>query len=104
MLPTVSRPSTTAGSLKGISWLTHWSYTSGPPVRSSTSSSQSVAGQPVASPEPMPAHHGLMPLSAMVSERASISSQVVGISQPLSANIFGEYHTKDFTLAVSGGA
>ena len=63
-----------------------------------------MAGQPVASPEPMPAHHGLMPVAAIVSERASISSQVVGIAQPFSANIFGEYQTKDFTLAVSGGA
>ena len=69
-----------------------------------TSSSQSVAGQPVASPEPMPAHQGLMPVAAIVSDRASISSQVVGMVQPLSANIFGEYQTKDLTLASSGGA
>ena len=33
-----------------------------------TSSSQSVAGQPVASPEPMPAHHGFMPVAAILSD------------------------------------
>ena len=45
-----------------------------------------------------------MPVAAMLSERATMSSQVVGIFQPLSANIFGEYQTKDFTLAPSGAA
>ena len=73
-------------------------------MRSSTSSSQSVAGQPVASPDSMPAHHGLMPVAAIVSERASMSSQVSGTVQPLSANIVGEYQTNDFTLAPSGAA
>ena len=33
-----------------------------------------------------------------------MSSQVVGTSQPFSANIFGEYQTNDFTLAPSGAA
>ena len=33
-----------------------------------------------------------------------MSSHEVGMSQPFSSNIFGEYQTKDFTLAVSGGA
>ncbi len=71
-----------------------------------TSSSQSVAGQPVASPDSMPAHQGLstLPLAAMVSLSVISSSQVCGISQPLSANIDGEYQTKDFTLAPSGAA
>ncbi len=63
-----------------------------------------MAGQPVASPDSMPAHHGLMPLAAIVSDRASMSSQVFGMSQPLSLNIFGEYQTNDFTLAPSGAA
>ena len=45
-----------------------------------------------------------MPVAAIVSDRASISSQVVGMVQPLSANILGEYQTKDLTLASSGGA
>ena len=69
-----------------------------------TSSSQSVAGQPVASPDPMPAHHGLMPVAAILSDSAISSSQVVGTVQPLSSNIFGEYQTKDLTLAPSGAA
>ena len=50
----------------------------------------------------MPAHHGLMPLAAIVSLSAISSSQVVGTVQPFSLNIFGEYQTKDFTLAPSG--
>ena len=74
-----------------------------------TSSIQSVAGQPVASPDSIPAHHGRCTpsephLAAMSSVSLSISSQVVGTVQPFSANIDGEYHTKDFTLAPSGGA
>ena len=63
-----------------------------------------LAGQPVASPDSMPAHQGLMPVPSMVSDSAIMSSQVCGTSQPISANILGEYQTKDFTLAVSGGA
>src|SRR3954462_6250364 len=104
MLPTSSSAVATCGSLNGMSWLTHWSYTSGPAVRSNTSSSQSVAGQPVASPASMPAHHGLTPVAAIVSERASMSSHVCGTCQPLSENILGEYHTNDFTFAPSGAA
>ena len=63
-----------------------------------------MATQPVASPDSMPTHHGFMPESAISSDRAIMSSQVSGISQPLSANISGEYHTKDFTEAPSGAA
>src|SRR3954447_19626831 len=66
------------GSLNGMVWLTHWSYTSGPWSRRTMSSIQSVAGQPVASPDSMPAHHAWMPLAAILSERAIISSHVFG--------------------------
>src|SRR4026208_1106623 len=68
------------------------------------SSSQSVIGQPAASPELMPAHHGLMPVAAILSVSAIISSQVCGTVQPFFANIFGEYQTNDLTLAPSGAA
>ena len=45
-----------------------------------------------------------MPAPAMSSERASMSSQVSGTSQPFSSNMVGEYQTNDFTLAPSGAA
>ena len=77
---TISATSWTFGSLKGISWLTHWSYTSGPCTRSMRSSIQSVSGQPVASPDSMPMHHGVMPSAFIWSWRAMSSSQVSGIS------------------------
>ena len=63
-----------------------------------------MAGQPVASPDSMPAHHGLTPVAAILSDSVIMSSQVSGTFQPLSLNIFGEYHTKDLTLAPSGAA
>jgi len=70
------------------------------------SSIQSVTTQPVASPDSMPTHHGCtpVPLAAISSLSASNSSHVVGMAQPLSSNVFGEYQTKDFTLAPSGAA
>ena len=42
------------------------------------SSIQSVTGQPVASPLPMPAHHGFLPSAAILSDSALSSSSVVG--------------------------
>src|SRR5688572_20704280 len=102
MLPTRSVADTIFGSLNGILWATHWSYTSGPWSRRSTSSIQSVAGQPVATPDSMPAHHGLVPLAAILSLRAISSFQVVGMVYPFSLNIFGEYHTKLLTLEPNG--
>ena len=45
-----------------------------------------------------------MPVPAISSESAIMSSQVSGISQPFSSNIFGEYQTNDFTFAPSGAA
>src|SRR5690349_11006311 len=88
------------GSLNLTWWLTHWSYTSPPASRSTISSSQSVAGQPVAVPEPMPPHHGLVPgLSAAILSLSAIrSAQLVGTWYPAAVNAFGEYHTSDFML------
>ena len=43
------------------------------------SSIQSVIVQPVASPLAMPAHHGLLPVLAIVSDSAVSSSSVFGI-------------------------
>ena len=43
------------------------------PLNPFSDSIQSVAGQPVASPDSMPAHHGLMPAATMSSESASMS-------------------------------
>src|SRR5512142_1962598 len=59
-------------------WLTQSSYTLPPPVRSTISSSQSVAGQPVAVPEPMPPHHGFLPVAAIVFDSVIMSFHVVG--------------------------
>lgn len=61
-----------------------------------------MAGQPVASWDSMPTHHGLVPLAAMVSESLISSSQVVGTVQPFSLKVFGEYQTNDLTLEPSG--
>lgn len=57
--PTPSSAFVGTSELNGISWLTHWSYTSAPPSRRTKSSIQSVTGQPVAASDAMPAHHGL---------------------------------------------
>ena len=46
----------------------------------------------------------MSPPAATSSDSASSSAQVVGIDQPLSANVLGEYQTNYFTLAPSGGA
>src|SRR5664279_4104859 len=72
--PTLASDDATVGSLNGIAWETHFAYTSGPFSRTMKSSSQSVAGHPVASPEPMPAHQGFLPVAAILSESATISS------------------------------
>ncbi len=62
-------------------WPTHWSYTSPPYEPSTTSSSQSVAGQPVAVPEAMPPHHGLGPPALAIRSLSAIrSAQVFGVS------------------------
>ena len=84
MVPAFSMAATICGSLNGIWWVTHWSYRS-VPSRRTMSSIQSVPGQPVAPPDSKPAHHGWMPASTILSERAIISSQVVGISYPFSS-------------------
>src|SRR3954470_24607400 len=52
----------------------------------------------------MPAHQGLAPVAAILSDRAIISSQVRGTSYPASANADGEYQTNDLALAPSGAA
>jgi hypothetical protein len=44
------------------------------------SSTQSVAGQPVAAPEPRPMHQGVPPSSTICSVSAFSSSNVVGMS------------------------
>ena len=50
-----------------------------PPQNASMKSSiQSVIGQPVAASLPMPAHHGFLPVAAIVSDRVLSSSSVVG--------------------------
>ena len=46
----------------------------------------------------------LIPFVTASSLIFSMSSQVCGTVQPLSLNIFGEYHTNDFTFAPSGAA
>ena len=52
----------------------------------------------------MPKHQGFIPVAAILSDRAVISSHVVGTVQPFFLNILGEYQTNDFTLAPSGAA
>ena len=47
-------------------------------MRSIMSSTQSVAGQPVAPPEPRPMHHGVPPSATIWSVSAFSSSIVVG--------------------------
>ncbi len=67
------------------------------------SSMKSVPGQPVASPDSTPAHQTWPPVSSWIFWVRSISSvHVCGTSYPASANIDGEYQTKDFALAPSG--
>ncbi|WP_418606300.1 hypothetical protein [Georgenia sp. SUBG003] len=77
-------PAGNARALNGISPATHWSYTSAPAERSTMSSMKSVAGQPVAPPDSMPAHQGLVVSepcsSAMVWVRVISSSHVFGTS------------------------
>ncbi len=51
-----------------------------PAVRSMTSSTQSVASQPVAGPSSMAMHQGLSPSATIRSDSAMSSSQVVGTS------------------------
>src|SRR3954453_14046414 len=76
--PAASRAAVGSAELNGISCLTHLSYSSGPAVRSMKSSIQSVTGQPVASPLAIPAHHGFLPVAAILSDRAFSSSSVFG--------------------------
>src|SRR5581483_3923802 len=58
---------------------TQSSYFCGGCVRNKIASIQSVAGQPVAAPEPIPIHHAVSPSWAIWSVSAIISSHVVGI-------------------------
>src|SRR5690242_3479437 len=89
-LATVCIESMICGELNLISWLTHLSYTSPPYLPRTTSSSQSVAGQPVAVPEPMPPHQGLpLPAFAMVPLRLIMSAHVVGTLYPACAKALG---------------
>ena len=74
----VSMAAVTSGESKSRVWLTHWSYTSPPYIRSMICSSQSVAGHPVAPPDSMPPHQGFTPSATIWSERAKSSSHVVG--------------------------
>ena len=48
-------------------------------MRSMKSSNQSVIGQPVATPDSMPTHHGMPPSATILSDSAVSSSSVVGI-------------------------
>ena len=66
--------------MNGISWLTHCVYVSCPAVANMMSSTQSVAGHPVAVPLSKPTHHGVPPSATIWSDRAMSSSHVVGIS------------------------
>ena len=75
-----SNAARTSGESKSSSWLTHWSYTSGPCSRSMYSSTQSVPTQPVASPDSMPRHHGVLPSATICSSSAARSSCVSGIA------------------------
>ena len=79
MAPTASATALTFGSLNGILCWTHWSYTSGPLMRIMKSSNQSVIGQPVATPDSMPTHHGVPPSATILSDSAVSSSSEVGI-------------------------
>ncbi len=49
-------------------------------MRSMKSSNQSVIGQPVATPDSMPAHHGVPPSATIWSDSAVSSSSVSGTS------------------------
>src|SRR6056297_3211069 len=94
----------TSGEENSSSPATHRSYSSGPIVRSRMSSIQSVATQPVASPDSIPMHHGALTMSsaAMASVSAINSSQVSGISYPPASNVCGLYQTSDFRLSRIG--
>ena len=88
-----------------MSCATHASYAAPPRLPRTTSSSQSVAGHPVTSPLSMPPHHGFaIPSAAIRSDRSMSSAHVVGTRYPPRANAFGEYQTRDFTLALNGAA
>ena len=66
------------------------------------SSTQSVAGQPVAVPLSKPTHHGVPPSATIWSDRAMSSSQVSGISYPaLSKSSFG-YQIRLFQFELVG--
>src|SRR5487761_2253612 len=53
-------------------------YTVAPYIRTTTSSNQSVAGHPVAPPDPMPPQNAVWPFAAILSASAVISVQVFG--------------------------
>src|SRR4051794_35839951 len=67
-----------------------------------TSSIQSVSTHPVASPDSMPRHHGLLPSATILSDSAVSWSHVVGTSYLLAVNDFGEYQTSDLRFEPSG--
>src|SRR2546423_10263683 len=101
---TVDIASWICGSVNSTLWLTHWSYPSPPDLRSTTSSSQSVAGQPVAVPELIPPHQGFLPDAAIWADSAIIWSHVVGTWYPAAVNALGAYQPSDFMFADIGAA
>src|SRR6478735_7227075 len=73
-----------------------------PCSRSTSSSTQSVNGQPVAAPDSMPTHSGVSPLAIILSSSALNSVKVVGTSYPLSAQTLGTYQTSDLRSFLIG--
>src|SRR6478609_2860355 len=73
-----------------------------PCSRSTSSSTQSVNGQPVAVPDSMPTHSGVSPLAIILSSSALNSVKVVGTSYPLSFQTLGTYQTSDLRSFLIG--
>ena len=71
--------SRTGGLSKGMSWAVHASYVSGPAEASSSCSTQSVPGQPLAPDDFHPMHQGVRPSFINGSLSAMSSSHVRGI-------------------------
>src|SRR5919106_71945 len=88
------------GSVQGISWLTHWSYTSGPDSERIICPIQSVPGQPLLPPLSTPIDQGLIPAWTNWSETPTISSHVPGTCTPVSAKVLRSYHTVDLLDAL----
>src|SRR5918992_5851305 len=88
------------GSVQGMSWLTHWSYTSGPDSERIICPIQSVPGQPLPPPLSTPIDQGLMSAWTNWSETAINSSHVPGASTPTSVKVLGSYQTVDLLDAL----